>query len=257
MKETSENADDSKNNLFAESGGLGKYDTVKGSNAVQEQKIKYFKPWNSEDNDANWCGFCDKASVLSCLYTYPKYDVVWGNVTFTPRDIEQLMIIACENSINLWQSDFHGERYNGFQSDVQEEPLPTQLLIILKTLCWENTPFVMDIDKSSAVWNYPFDSVQVYVSIDPLDSVTETNNEEGKVYYTFHIKSKGYPDCNQTLNGWVDVTTGKEGWFGDWHPDFLWRKYKKSGKWYGKCITNNEIDAADVYYLYMKSLSSE
>jgi len=253
MTETSENADDPANNLYAVSGGLGKYDKVKKTECVFEQRKNYFKKWDSDDTDAKWSGFCDKASVLSCLYVYPKCDVEWEGVTFTPRDIESLMIIACENSVQLWKSEFFGERYNGLQQDVQHEPFPSQLLEILTILSKETTPFIMDIDRDVAVWNYAYDLIDVreYVT---TDFDPEVCGEGFKIYYIFKIRSSGYSDHNQILHGWINKSTGHEGWFEKSHPDFLWRRYKRNGPWKGKCFTNNEIDAEDVYNLYIQSI---
>jgi len=255
MTETSENADDPSNNLYAISGGLGKYDKVKKTECVLEQRKNYFKQWDSDDTDAKWSGFCDKASILSCLYPYPKHDVIWEGVTFTPRDIESLMIIACDNSIQFWKSEFYGERYNGFIQDVQHEPFPSQLLEILTSISKGTTPFVMDIDSDIAVWNYAYDSIDVH-EYNTTDFNTEyyVCGEGEKIYYTFKINSSGYPECNQKLYGWINQSTGEEGWFSEWHPDFVWRKYKKNGLWKGKCFTNEEIEAEDIYYLYTQSM---
>jgi hypothetical protein len=255
MTETSENADDPANNLYAISGGLGKYDKVKKTECVAEQRKNYFKKWDSNDSDAKWSGFCDKASILSCLYPYPKYDVIWEGITFTPTDIESLMIIACENSIQFWKSEFHGERNNGLKQDVQDEPLPSQLLEILTILSKETTPFVMDIDSDIAVWNYAYDSIDVREYATTEFNIERCGKGE-KIYYIFEIQSCGYSDHNQILHGWINQSTGDEGWFSKSHPDFLWRRYKKNSIWKGQCLINKEIDATDVYYLYTQSMEN-
>ena len=104
-------------------------------------------------------------------------------------------------------------------------------------------------------WNYAYDSIDVreYATTD-FDTEYYLCGEGEKIYYIFEIQSSGYPDCNQKLYGWINQSTGHEGWFSEWHPDFVWRKYKRNGQWKGKCFTNKEIDAEDVYYLYTQSM---
>ena len=48
-----------------------------------------------------------------------------------------------------------------FQNLVKSEPLPLDLLEVLRRFARDIDPFVMDIDNGNAVWNYPYDSVLV------------------------------------------------------------------------------------------------
>ena len=84
-----------KNNLYCEGGGLYKYDALFKTKSQEYQKENYFRSSYSTLSDAGWAGFCDKASILSCLYKYPQHDVRVNcnnqSVIFKPID-EMLMI---------------------------------------------------------------------------------------------------------------------------------------------------------------------
>jgi hypothetical protein len=252
------------NNLYAESGPLDKYDYLFSSKALEYQKKHYFRKWDSAKSDANWAGFCDKASILSCLWEYPKHNVnvCYNNksIEFTTSDIEGLMILVTNNTITNRQS-FYGERYNDHYFEDQFEPYPSKLLHILHILCSENTPFCVDISNDASVWNYPMSSVHVtkytqkpektYLYSDDLPLTGQTD------YYEFILSSKAYPDKKQHFWGWVNHTNNqtKEGWFSKHTPDFLWKTYKKRGKWTGISLINPEINCSFVYSLYQASFT--
>ena len=66
-----------------------------------------------------------------------------------------------------------------------------------------------------------------------------------------------YPDKKQHFWGWVNHTNNqtKEGWFSKHTPDFLWKTYKKRGKWTGISLINPEINCSFVYSLYQASFT--
>ena len=264
MRETSENADDPTNNLFAKSGGLGKYDKLFETQSVKFQKNNYFREFNSTAKDAGWSGFCDLATILSCLYQYPRYSVKVkynGNeIEFSPRDIEALMIVSCNNAIKRGKSIFLGERNNGCELDDVNEPYPTDLISSLKIICGDNIPFAMDIESKSAVWNYSYDKVIVIKHIrKPLRlnlsgvNIPKTGKTE---YIQFNLTSIAYPKKKQILWGWVNYTASikSEGWISKQHPDFIWKRYKKNSEWIGKSCINPEINTNIVYKIYEKSI---
>ena len=260
------------NNLYADDGGLDKYDTLMGVKSKEYQKRNYFKPTDSCELDADWAGFCDKATILSCLYEYPKHPVKVINksnnseIEFTVFNIEALMIIACENSIKRDRFIFLGERNNSnhLTKNNKSEPLPSDLLDMLKVLTYCNTAFAMDIDSGPAVWNYSYDSISVHKH-------TKCNIPHEKpvsghtVYLHFMIQSTAYPEKNQDLWGYINTkhptcfydfpTVKTEGWITKEHPDFVWKHYAKAGPWKGKCDINPEVDANIIYKIYQKSMT--
>ena len=252
------------NNLYAKSGPIDKYDCLFSSKGVEYQQKHYFRKWDSTKSDANWAGFCDKASILSCLWEYPKHNVnVCYNdktIEFTTLDIEGLMILVTNNTITNRHS-FYGERYNDQYLEDQSEPYPSKLLHMLHILCSENTPFCVDISNDASVWNYPMSSVRVtkytqkpektYLYSEDLPPTGQTD------YYEFILSSKAYPDKKQHFWGWVNQTNTrkKEGWFSKHTPDFLWKTYKKKGEWTGMSSINPEINCSLVYKIYQSSFT--
>lgn len=259
------------NNLYCQSGGLDKYDQLFGTKSIDYQKKFHFRAHDSKKSDAKWAGFCDKATILSCLYKYPpnSVNVSYNNkvIEFKPKDIEMLMIIACDNTIKNNISIFLGKRNNSRDKDddsAKSEPYPSDLLQMLKIMCSSPEAFAMDIDNGSAVWNYSYDSVEVSCHL-----VHPENNsfDKNTTYLKFILSSSSYPKKNLVLWGYITEDTRKisnigtikqktEGWITDNHPDFLWRKFPKYNCWSGKCKTNPEIDADIVHQIYQASLNN-
>ena len=259
--------DDVNNNLFAPSGGLGKYDKLFNTKSIDIQRTKYHRSKNSKSSDKNWAGFCNDASILSCLYPYPKNPVYVfyknKNILFKPRDIEALMILCTENAVMKNISMFFGERFNKKNINDKDEPYPTQLLKMLEIISKQEEPFVMDIDNGEAVWNYSYDKIQVtshkecYIEeMLPAEPDTE--------FLNFKIESTAYPEKNLDL--WGYVTTKKinnkknfihnrEAWITSGHPDFVWKTFKNEEYWQGKSEKNPEIDSAIVYQIYRHSFN--
>lgn len=258
------------NNLYAIGGGLDKYDNLFGTKSIELQREYYMIPIDSTRNDKKWAGFCNNASILSCLYEYPKYPVTvsYNNKEnlFTQKDIEALMIICSDNAVQDNLTLFFGKRNNELEGDDDLEPYPSQFLKMLNIMCMDDEPFVMDIDNGVSVWNYAYDKVIVekhqncYIE----HSVpTEGDN----VFYNFKIFSEAYPKKNQDLWGYINTQTVsngfgcietkkiKEGWINIKHPDFLWKKFKKETAWIGRSKINSEIVSSIVYRIYIQSLN--
>lgn len=256
------------NNLYCEGGGLHKYDHLFNTKSVDFQKEHYFRSRYSNLSDAGWAGFCDKASILSCLYEYPKHSVRVSvnnqSLIFSPLEIEMLMIVSCDNSVEKNMLLFLGERHNSNNEDSDKnEPYPSQLLHFLRILCLENEPFVMDIDDDVSVWNYSYDSVSVTQHQScPIEHNLELDLYSNNIkYLNFKIESSAYPEKNQDLWGYSYITTHNgvtkenEGWISDSHPDFLWKKYAKETPWTGQSRINPQIDCSIVYKIYKQSLT--
>jgi hypothetical protein len=249
------------NNLYARGGGLDKYDQLFGTRALEYQKIHHSISNDSNRSDKHWAGFCDRAATLSCLYKYPLKPVVakYKNkiIEFTPRDIEALMIIVCNTTVNKSLSVFYGSRNNSknIESVNKREPLPLDLIEILRRFSREYEPFVIDVDNGNAVWNYPFD--KFIVTIEPIDFSDERIPKTGKsVIYRFRIGSSAFPKKNIDIKGLVNFQEdcSYQEWLSDSNPDFLWKKYKKNYKWKGESDINPIIKPEIVYELYKNSV---
>jgi len=254
------------NNLYAKNGPIDKYDYLFASKGVEYQKKHYYRRYMSTKKDANWAGFCDKASILSCLWEYPNIsvNVMYNNksITFTKSDIEGLMIIATNNTITKRHS-FYGERYDDYVGDDQSEPYPLKLLHILNILTSEQTPFCVDISNDSSVWNYPISKVIVtkYKELAEECNIHTLNIPSGGKtdYYEFTLSSNAYPSKTQYFWGWVNNTnnTITEGWLSKHTPDFLWKVYKNNNQWGGSSSINPEISCNFVYTLYQASINNQ
>ena len=251
------------NNLYAIGGCLDKYDFLFNTKAVSFQKSQYYRDAMFSNNDNLCAGFCDNASILSCLYKHPKYSVIIcyrGNqIIFSPKDIEGLMIIASKNAIKSNISLFFGIRNNLNNKKDLGEPTPRDLIHMLKIITKDKEPFVMDIDNKTPVWNYSYDSVKITEhDICPFNHIKPQNGETK--YYNFKINSIAYPKQNQDLWGYTHynnltkIKTSK--WLSETHPGFIWKKFPIETPWNGKCIINPEVDAKIVYRLYQNSLVS-
>ena len=251
------------NNLFATGGCLDKYDQLVCMKAVEYQKKNYHRSINSSESDANWAGFCDAAATLSCTRRYPIHNVkVHYNSkeqVFTPKDIEGLMIVASHNTVSQGRSIFYGERYNGNDYDDIKEPYPKDLVNILYNVCVDQTPFVIDVCKKDAVWNYAYNRVLVKkTALPPKEfsyKISKMSETKKRMYYNFVIESAAYPDKNINIWGWHCGKTDEGGWLSDKHPDFVWKKYAISGPWKGVCNINPDVSAEHVYEIYMASIS--
>lgn len=268
------------NNLFAREGGLDKYDKLFRTKSVEYQKLNYYRSNNSNSSDANWAGFCDKASILSSLYEYPKYPVtvIYDNKSeiFYLSDIEALMIIASDNSIKNNISLFFGNRnnYDGFDELI--EPNPCDLIDMLNILTSQNEPFVMDIDKGQSVWNYSYDKVIVN-QYDECGIDCDIDLRGNIKFYNFIFASTGYPDHKMDIWGYIhnykeivkynsiyninedkiqikEENHSKSEWISKEHPDFLWKKFGIKKNWKGECKINPKINAELVYLIYQHSI---
>lgn len=258
---SSGNKNDHINNLYANGGGIDKYDKLFNTNALEYQKEHHCILPESNRSDKYWAGFCDRAATLSCLYKYPSNPVVAKYngkiIEFSQRDIEALMIIVSNATISNSLSVFYGSRNNSKNknSKNKSEPLPLELIEILKRFSKEGGSFVIDIDNGDAVWNYPFD--KFIITIEPIDFSDERIPKTGKsVVYRFRIGSSAFPHKNIDINGLVNYSKDSihQEWLSHNNPDFLWKKYKKNYQWNGTSNINPHIKPEIVYELYKNSI---
>lgn len=276
MLKTYKDEDDIVNNLYAEGGGLYKYDELFKTNGVKYQKEHYCIPFDSKREDKDWAGFCDRASMLASLYEYPRRAVTVrvGNseTIFKTSDIEALMIVAADNSTRDGLSVFYGSRNNSnprsltsnnkelkdlYQS-YKSEPLPLELLEILRRFSTEKGPFVMDVDNGDAVWNYAFDKIKIVR--EPIVYGEHNLYDKGRnILYRFIIESQAYPDKNINILGCVNYYKNfvRQKWLSEKNPDFLWKEYAKLDSWRGKCKMNPHYNAYYIYQIYKQSMCED
>tara|TARA_B100001057_G_scaffold499836_1_gene612068 strand:- start:648 stop:1586 length:939 start_codon:yes stop_codon:yes gene_type:complete len=264
----SETLNDNHNNLYAKDGGLDKYDKLFRKKSLKYQAKRHFIHRDSDRSDRDWAGFCDKASILSSLYKYPKTFVTVKcedrEIEFSPLDIEMLMITVCDNTTREGLMVLYGERNNSDKENnykKKQEPYPLELMEILKRFSKEREPFIMDIDNESAVWNYPYDQFKITEVEKPennqyLDRIPKTGKN---TFLRFQIYSTAYNDKNIDIIGCVNYYGEfiRQVWLCDNNPDFLWKAYGKNEPWHGKSKMNPHIDANVIYKIYQQSILQE
>ena len=257
------NENDTVNNLYANGGGIDKYDKLFKTGALEYQKKHHCILPDSDRSDKKWAGFCDRAAFLSCLYRYPVNSVVVKHkdtvIEFTQREVEALMIVVSNTAVRKSLSVFYGSRNNSKlkHSKKRSEPLPLELIEILNRFSKEDEPFVIDIDNSDAVWNYPFD--EFLITREPIDLSDTKIPKTGKnIVYRFQIKSIAFPAKNIDIRGLVNCNNNHvhQEWLSSSNPDFLWKKYRNEYEWSGKSDINPHVDPEIVYKIYKRSICS-
>lgn len=261
------------NNLYAPGGPLEKYDAAFKRNSKSVELAKNAKPHNS-DAKYNWWGHCNNASQIACLLQEPIKDVEYNGVLFTAHDIGGLL---CKVVPSLSKGeDFRGNRYNG-PTDDPNDPNPVAFLNdVLKA--WggkkegKPVPFILDIDRTEMVWNYPFDQGKVFESEKaPAGIDTRMIPTDGKIkYYRSELKGTGFKQQERNYQFWIKYDgAGKpadSGWIAGEdekiNPDFAWRPHpvgdlNDSRYWVTNesAQNNSEVRAEDVYKLYKASIA--
>jgi len=197
-----------------------------------------------------------------------------NGVTFTPHDIAGLLVKVSDSLAD--RVDFRGERYNG-PSDDPNDPTPADFMqYILKEWGFEGSspiPFVLDIDRTEQVWNYPYDQGKVYESEKAPEGVDVSGvpSSGGKVkYYRAEMKGTGFDEQARNYQFWMQYDSNgmvkKSGWLvGDDEkisPDFGWRPHprgdlSKAEAWKTDTQKQNNphVLAENVYKIYMASIS--
>ncbi len=273
MKETNANGGDAKNNLFAPNGALDKYDKAFGTKSRQHELDNNFRPHDSEAKDANWAGHCNYSAEVAAMLEEPKKSVTYKGQTFTPRDIEGLLVKVSSSLASRF--DFEGNRYNRESDDIRD-PKPHDFLEkVIKGWGSESAnpiPFVLDIDRAEAVWNYPYDQGKVYASTEAPDGVdvSDVPESDGVTFYQAEMKGTGFEGQARRYQFWIDYdkdgSVNASGWLeGDdkkINPDFAWRPHpvgdlSDKKNWVSRPHRQNnpEVRAEDVYEIYIRSIS--
>lgn len=272
MKETRPNGGDPFNNLYAPGGILAKYDQAFGRASQAYELQHHFRSIDSTAADAGWAGHCNNAAEIVCLLDPPRRAVTVNGVTFSPHEISGLLVEMSETIAT--RLDFRGARYNG-PSDDPNDPSPALVLDALEDWTKEDLPFVIDIERTQAVWNYPYDQVKVVAAAKPPEGCDAASpGPDGRVpptpgtttFYTFQFSGTGYDrgieDERRSYVGWINRSPPGErtsGWmFGPdrkINPDFMWRPHLDESGWSGVSKLNPEIRGADVLEIYKASLA--
>lgn len=268
-------------NLFGHNGACARYDQAFGTRSRKWQLKHQTKPWYKFWGDAFYAGFCDRAAEVACVLHEPKYPVKVGAVQFTPEDIKGLLVIVADEMVAT--RGYVGERswvppILHFLSPCLsgetgvEDPLPHQIhdLVFKQWGVAAGTPFVFEIDPTSRVFNYAYDSGTVKQLKDPpgrFNPLLVPKGGEVK-FYEAEVKSTGFKEQNRRLRYWIHTAENGEetsGWIHDRkstpNPDFAWRPLGEKEVWYAHNgrdrIVNPEIDPEVVHWLYLKSIGRD
>lgn len=267
MQETRANGGDPVNNLYAPKGPLDKLDQVTGGHA-REYEFKNNRKAVDEGAEYQWWGHCNNASEAACLLRAPVKSVTYKGVTFTPGDIQGLLVKVTPHLV-ADRVDFKGRRYNAENRDDPNDPNPDLFLKVITEWAAEGIPFVLDIDPKAQVWNYPYDQVKVYES-DKAPEGSSHPGGEGVKFYHIEMAGTGYDkkrrvyaayiqrDSNGTAvnSGWIKLPNTHA------NADFMWRPHPngdlmQKSSWVARPGHGNnpEVDPQVVYDIYMQSIA--
>ncbi|MEI6790838.1 MAG: hypothetical protein WCK42_06625 [Myxococcaceae bacterium] len=249
--------------LFTPGGVCDKLDQATGK-ASRAYELK-----NHETHGIAWGGHCDMASRVCCLLKQPVRDVVHNGVKFTPHDIQGLLVMV-SNDLAADNEPFIGQRNNGNPGDDPAEPRPQVLMPKLMEWAKAGYSYVLDIDNSTEVWNYAFDSTKIQEFNSPQDGMRRMTGESGGQikYQTWHLSGTGYDAEIRNYKSWTEYDdNGKilsSGWFGaasdhKRNPDFAWRPIPcgdltNRSAWPATCVYNPEVDPRVVFDIYTQSI---
>ncbi|MED5465528.1 MAG: hypothetical protein VX699_12835 [Myxococcota bacterium] len=263
---------DRKNNLFAKGGALEKYDQVFDAKSREYEMEHNYRSYFSRESDADWAGHCNNSSEVSCMLDEPKKPVTYKGVTFSPHDISGLLVKV---SGSLRGSvDFVGERYNSSEDD-KHDPAPHVFLSkVLQAWGGEAeapVPFVLDVTRKKAVWNYPYDQGRVTESTNPPRFFDESKlpKEGYTVFYRAELRGTAYEKQARDYRFWIQYANDGSVIESAWikgadkkvNPDFAWRPQPvgdlaEKANWVTRPDRQNNplVRAEDVYEIYRRSL---
>lgn len=191
----------------------------------------------------SWAGHCNGLAAAGINEIKPRRAVTYKGVTFTPSDIEALLVEKWQGVDGIPLVGRRCQQTPGYDAngrmveDSCRDFNPGAFHIILgNALGLEREPFVMDIEAGEAVWNYPVVSYQTETEvIDKAEAIRLTRagshyqfNPEASQFMRVQARiklatgqSKSY---EYVLEGNNDQIIGGE-WIGaslQDHPDFAW-----------------------------------
>lgn len=273
MQETTPGGDPV-NNLFAPNGPLHKYDRLTGSDS-RSYEFNHNRKTKEQGKEYAWWGHCNKAAEAACVLVEPKQDVVLtdrsgGDIRFTINDIQGLLVKVISHLID--RVDFKGNRFNGGRRDDPNDPRPEIFLKVVQDWAKDTIPFVLDIEKTEQVWNYPYDKVRIYESLKPpahFNPLRIGSSGGFVTYYHCRMSGTGYNDekriyefyiqrdhwGNVLSSSWIKTPNSND------NPDFLWRPYpvgnlmdKANWRFRAGNTNNPLVDPQVVYDIYMRSV---
>lgn len=249
--------------LFSPGGVCAKYDQAVGKSSRAYEKT------NHETVGTSWSGHCDMASRVCALLSKPVKNVPHNGVTFTPHDIEGLLVMV-SNDLAGPNEPFLGARNNGNPGDDPSEPYPHALMPALIQYLKDGKVIVLDIDNGPQVWNYAFDQGDIKEFSSPQTGMRKVSGMNGGTvkYQTWNLKGTGYDAEIRNYKSWIEYDSSGErlssGWFGDprdmkRNPDFMWvptpcGDLSKKSNWPTVCSYNPEIDPRVVFDIYSQSI---
>jgi hypothetical protein len=191
----------------------------------------------------SWAGHCNGLAGAGINEVRPKRAVTYKGVTFTPADIEALLVEKWQGADGIPLVGRRCMEAPGFDANgrMVEEACrdfnPGAFHVILgNALGIEREPFILDIDPGAPVWNYPVVSYQTATTvIDKAEAIRLTRagsdykfNPNATQFMRVEAQIKlasGHSKSYQyVLEGSQDQIIGGE-WIGPSlkdHPDFAW-----------------------------------
>ena len=263
---------DPTNNLFAKDGVLEKYDQVFGAESREHELKNNYRSYFSLESDAGWAGHCNNAAEVACMLERPKKPVTYKGVTFSVRDVAGLLV-KVSRSLRA-SMDFVGERYEDAEDDRSDPPPHVFLNKVLRE--WGSdaeapVPFVLDITRKKAVWNYPYDQGRVTESTQtPLFLNASKLPPKGHtVFYRAELRGTTFEEQARDYRFWIQYANDGSVIESAWiegpdekiNPDFAWRPHPAGdlvdkATWVTRPDRQNNpyVRAEDVYEIYRRSL---
>ncbi len=203
--------------------------------------------WEQQSADAtqgvSWAGHCNGLAAAGINEQKPLRSVTYRGVTFTPQDIEALLVEKWQGTqgINLVGKRCQGPTaYDGTGRPIDgscRDFNPASFHLLLENVVGlQRSPFILDIEASEAVWNYPVVSYQTRTEEISLNQAVAYTRQSGN--YQLNPSATQFLKATTTIK----LATGKEKTYeyvlegqngliigGEWingslkdHPDFGW-----------------------------------
>ena len=195
-------------------------------------------------------------------------------MTDAANDIAGLLVKVSSSLASRF--DFEGNRYNRESDDIRD-PKPHDFLEkVIKAWGSESSnpiPFVLDIDRAEAVWNYPYDQGKVWeLSGAPDEFDTSDLPSDGRVaFFAAELKGTGFEEQARLYQFWIQYDDNGEVLESGWvegrdakiNPDFAWRPrpvgdLSDKANWVtnARRQSNPEVKAEEVFEIYARSLDA-
>ena len=190
-------------NLYAQTGSYHKYDQAFGTNSQEWEFQNRRIPFGAQRNLNDWAENCDRVCKLVSALEKPRRPVEKNGVTFSPRDIEGLLVGTIDAMVTM-RMDLCSQ--NG--------PIPAEqflkFLLARKNSVEGNCPFMLDIDQSGTqVHLIPFDRIEIL----------EFPKSPGNALIVVELSGTGYEHNRQKYKIGVQRNQSGEIVAADWIED--------------------------------------